>query len=34
MVGYLEIKERDDLTEKLSDLTKMLYGLARSIKNT
>lgn len=32
MVGYLDAECRDDLTEKLTDLTKMLYGLARAIK--
>lgn len=32
MVGYLDTGCRDDLTNKLTDLTRMMYGLARSIK--
>ncbi len=33
MVDYLDSKLRDELTTKLTDLTKMLYGLDRSLKN-
>lgn len=33
MVGYLDHEIRDNLTDKLICLTKMLYGLTRSVKS-
>lgn len=33
MVGYLDNEQVDTLTKKLTNITKMLYGLSRSISS-